>query len=224
MKPRLVTINIKLDNNKFITVLENHNATVRLLSCKLIKNDRALLMVEIAHKNNNKILFSTLKRELGNKNIIIINKNNNKSLLITIMKHKAIHNAVSKSKTFCMSCPFITSSRNGYIPWTILTPSSQSLKYFINELEKENIYVQIVGSKKVSLEPLTSRELEILKTAYNLGYYDYPRSISFNKLAEKLGIVPSTLSEALRKAEKKLITAYMRNFSNTEYLFYGIKE
>jgi hypothetical protein len=116
-----------------------------------------------------------------------------------------------------MTCPFLTLPRNGYTPWTILIPSSKSLKHFINELEKKGINTQIISSRKISLEPLTPREIEILKTAYNLGYYNYPRSISFNELAKKLGIVPSTLSEALRKAEKKLILSYMRNLSNLEY-------
>jgi predicted DNA binding protein len=218
MKPRLITINIKFNSN-LANLLEKYDATARLLSCKLVKNDRALLMIEIISNNNlnNKTLYSSLRHELGRKNVIIINANQNKSLIVTTLKHPAIHNAVSKSKTFCMTCPFLTLPRNGYTPWTILIPSSKSLKHFINELEKKGINTQIISSRKISLEPLTPREIEILKTAYNLGYYNYPRSISFNELAKKLGIVPSTLSEALRKAEKKLILSYMRNLSNLEY-------
>lgn len=218
VKPRLTTINIKFNSN-LANLLEKHDATARLLSCKLIKNDKALLMTEIILNNNlnSKTLLSSLRHELGRKNVIIINENQSKLLIITTLKHSAIHNAVSKSKTFCMTCPFLTPPRNDYTQWTILAPSSKSLKCFINELEKKSTNVQIISSRKISLEPLTPREFEILKIAYNLGYYNYPRSISFNELAKKLDIAPSTLSEALRKAEKKLILSYMRNLTSLEY-------
>jgi predicted DNA binding protein len=217
VKPRLITINIRFNSN-LANLLEKYGATARLLSCKLIKNDKALLMMEIVLNNiNKKTLLSSLRHELGRGNVIIVDENKNKSLIVAILKHSAIHNAVSKSKTFCMTCPFLTLSRNGYTRWTILTPSSKSVKHFINELEKKSINTQIISSRKIFPEPLTPREIKILKAAYNLGYYNYPRSISFNELAKKLGIAPSTLSEALRKAEKKLILIYMRNLLGLEY-------
>lgn len=215
MKPRLVTINIKLDENILADQLKKYNAKARLLNCKLVKDYKALLMIELIHDNNYGKLISSLKNVLGKRNVIVLNENDTKSFLVTTVKHCAIHEAVSKSKIFCLTCPFITPSRaNGYVPWAILIPSSRSLKNFINVLERKNIKLEIISSNKMVADPLTTREFEILKTAYNLGYYDYPRSISFNELAKKLGIMPSTLSEELRKAEKKVIIAYLRSIPN----------
>ena len=55
------------------------------------------------------------------------------------------------------------------------------------------------------LSKLTSRQRQILLTAYALGYYDVPRRISSDDLSRHLNIDKSTVVEHLRKAERKLI-------------------
>jgi hypothetical protein len=55
------------------------------------------------------------------------------------------------------------------------------------------------------LSKLTSRQRQMLLTAYALGYYDVPRRISSDDLSMHLNIDKSTIVEHLRKAERKLI-------------------
>jgi HTH DNA binding domain len=55
------------------------------------------------------------------------------------------------------------------------------------------------------LSKLTSRQRQMLLTAYALGYYDVPRRISSDDLARHLNVDKSTTVEHLRKAERKLI-------------------
>ncbi|NOZ59388.1 MAG: hypothetical protein GXO66_07440, partial [Euryarchaeota archaeon] len=52
---------------------------------------------------------------------------------------------------------------------------------------------------------LTRRQKQILKKAIQYGYYSYPRRITLTKLAEKLGVSKSYLSETLQIIESKLI-------------------
>lgn len=52
---------------------------------------------------------------------------------------------------------------------------------------------------------LREEQLEILETAYTLGYFDVPRRVSAKELAEELDIAQSTLSERLRTAERALL-------------------
>jgi len=59
------------------------------------------------------------------------------------------------------------------------------------------------------LHVLTEKQRKILSLAYTNGYYDVPRKIDSEKLAQMLKIVKSTLVEHLRKAEKRLITDIM---------------
>ena len=55
------------------------------------------------------------------------------------------------------------------------------------------------------LSKLTTRQRQMVLTAYALGYYDVPRRISSDDLARHLEVDKSTIVEHLRKAERKLI-------------------
>jgi len=57
------------------------------------------------------------------------------------------------------------------------------------------------------LEILTHRQREVVIAAQRNGYYDYPRRINSEKLAQKVGVSKATLVEHLRKAEGRLITS-----------------
>lgn len=51
---------------------------------------------------------------------------------------------------------------------------------------------------------LTDRQLEVLRAAYELGYFEQPRAANATEVAEKLGITQSTFSEHLLAAQSKL--------------------
>jgi hypothetical protein len=55
------------------------------------------------------------------------------------------------------------------------------------------------------ISKLTTRQRQMLLTAYALGYYDVPRRISSDDLAGHLDVAKSTIAEHLRKAERKPI-------------------
>jgi hypothetical protein len=55
------------------------------------------------------------------------------------------------------------------------------------------------------LNKLTEKQKKVLIAAYRLGYYEIPRRINSERLAEKLKIGSSTLGEHLRKAERRLL-------------------
>jgi hypothetical protein len=55
------------------------------------------------------------------------------------------------------------------------------------------------------LSKLTTRQRQMLLTAYALGYYDVPRRISSDDLSRHVNIDKSTIVEHLRKAERKLL-------------------
>ena len=57
---------------------------------------------------------------------------------------------------------------------------------------------------------LTARQEEILGAALAEGYFEFPRRISLTNLSELVGIRPSTFSEILRGAERRILETTIR--------------
>ncbi|GAB3668438.1 helix-turn-helix domain-containing protein [Halopiger thermotolerans] len=57
----------------------------------------------------------------------------------------------------------------------------------------------------VDREVLTERQREILETAHELGYFDYPKGANATDVAEELGVARSTFTEHLAAAQTKLM-------------------
>jgi len=55
------------------------------------------------------------------------------------------------------------------------------------------------------LDSLTERQREMVETAYEMGYYEVPRQVSTEELADELGVDGSTVSEGLQRAERNLL-------------------
>jgi predicted DNA binding protein len=52
---------------------------------------------------------------------------------------------------------------------------------------------------------LTARQREVLQTAYESGYYEWPRECTGKDVATELGISSATFSEHIQAAERKLV-------------------
>lgn len=123
----------------------------------------------------------------------------------------------------CMICPAITDVDASCFVTAAATEEDCSVAYrvllsredvpvIINRLSKTKAEYKISEISAVSsLHGLTSRQERILKTAMELGFYDFPRRISKDELSTKLGIKPSTLNEILRRAESKVVGRYFED-------------
>jgi PAS domain S-box-containing protein len=56
---------------------------------------------------------------------------------------------------------------------------------------------------------LTDRQRSVLETAYEKGYYDWPRDHTAEEIAESLDIASSTLHQHLRSAEHALVSSFV---------------
>ena len=54
---------------------------------------------------------------------------------------------------------------------------------------------------------LTDRQFEVVQTAYEAGYYEWPREATGEEVAAELGISSATFSEHIHAAERNLLTA-----------------
>lgn len=60
-----------------------------------------------------------------------------------------------------------------------------------------------------ALSALTDRQEEVVRTAFDLGYYDVPRTASTDDVATELGLDSSTVSEHLRRAERNVLAEHL---------------
>jgi predicted DNA binding protein len=74
----------------------------------------------------------------------------------------------------------------------------------VDRIERVNLR-DILATRQAPEPDLSPRQLLVLKTAYDEGYFDSPRRTSSRELATRLGLAQSTLLEHLRKAQSKLL-------------------
>ena|GEM_PF-485731 len=92
--------------------------------------------------------------------------------------------------------------------WSIVCDDESFLK-LVRDLEKEGVDFEILyKGKPESSSKTTYREEEILQMALMRGYFDFPKKVKLEELAEEFGIAPSTLSEIMRRGERKILESY----------------
>lgn len=102
-----------------------------------------------------------------------------------------------------------SSKEDGRLEYTIISSQNECLRQLMAKLEKANASPKLVKMKKLSKdEMLTDNQEKIVKMAYQRGYYDFPKRIGVKDLAKIFSISPATLSEILRRGQKKIIESY----------------
>jgi predicted DNA binding protein len=90
--------------------------------------------------------------------------------------------------------------------------NKSSIKKLLNQLERQGVRFALKKIERARTpNMLTKRQEEVLLLAYELGYFDQPRRIDLHSLASMLKLSPPTLSELLRRAQKKVITEYIKS-------------
>jgi predicted DNA binding protein len=124
----------------------------------------------------------------------------------------------------CMVCSLIMDSKTGYFVGPATTEeeggqtiyklfmSGDSMPKFLQSLHEKGITYQISEIAKITpTKALTSKQERVLKSALEMGYYEYPKRVSTEELASALGQSPSTVSEILRRAERRIISEYFEH-------------
>ena len=100
---------------------------------------------------------------------------------------------------------------DGSIEWRVVTGNDDSLFVLIDDLTKKGCEVELINvGRIIKKDILTTRQENIIKTAFEKGYYNYPKGIKTKKLSEMYNISPSTLSEILKRGERKIMFEHFR--------------
>lgn len=90
--------------------------------------------------------------------------------------------------------------------------ASQSVIHAFHEMLRERDVsfelhqIRDYNGQETLAESLTDRQQEVLRCAYDMGYYDVPRSVTMTDIASQLQLDKSTISEHLQRAERKILS------------------
>ncbi|MFO7834757.1 MAG: helix-turn-helix domain-containing protein [Halohasta sp.] len=109
--------------------------------------------------------------------------------------------------------------RNGQLTVTVHLPAASALREVVDALSASGAHVSVDYLVRdataedrrdltiVDRGRLTARQQDVLETAYQMGYFSYPREHSAAEVAEALGIARSTFAEHLAAAQRELLAS-----------------
>lgn len=121
----------------------------------------------------------------------------------------------------CLACALLAGSdshlvsaegnRDGTILWRVMSSDRDDVKKLVTKLKKARFDVKIAKlaplDERVSL---TKRQEEIIMLAFEKGFFETPRKVKLKDLARMTGVSQATLSEILRKGQKKIVVDFLR--------------
>jgi predicted DNA binding protein len=202
-------ISLKIPQNWMSEIPERYPVTIKVLD-RIPYSERGVKdLVEIAGPQD--IMDEVLKD---------IRKNPLVSKVDTTMTERGkIVGAVTTAR--CDICRILTDSdcflisaetkSAGKVEWTLVMSDKEVLKGIFDRLKMKSVVAELVKLTKIDdKESLTERQDKIAHVAFDRGYFDYPKRISLRELARMFEVSPSTLSEILRKGQRKIVLDYFK--------------
>jgi predicted DNA binding protein len=93
----------------------------------------------------------------------------------------------------------------------LLGRDAEAITDFVRMAKEEGYAIEVISTyEKREWGGLTFRQERDLRIAFDLGYFDIPSRITLDELASKVGCSKSTLNVILRRAERKIISDYLK--------------
>ncbi len=210
---REIVLQLRAPHTWVSEVTSKHPSMIRILDCKPSgTKDGIRQLVEVAadpselHEVVKDIRNSPLVKEA----YVVETKRGR--VIGSLLTQSVCCGVIMSSKAFCRTCLFQSKSRpDGTVEWTLAFTGRQALTELLDRLKEKKVEVKILRLTSLAgVQSLTSRQRSLVEMALEEGFFDFPRRITLRQLAKKMGVSTATVSEILRRAEKKIITAYGR--------------
>ncbi|OGS56388.1 MAG: hypothetical protein A3K60_08610 [Euryarchaeota archaeon RBG_19FT_COMBO_56_21] len=121
----------------------------------------------------------------------------------------------------CLACATLAGSNchlisanthsDGTISWRVMTRDRDEVKKLVTRLRKAKCEVELSKLTPIDdREVLTGRQEEIIMMAFERGYFETPRMVKLKDLSRLTGVSQATLSEILRKGQKRIVVDFLR--------------
>jgi predicted DNA binding protein len=202
-------ISLKIPKNWMSEIPERHPVSIKVIE-RVPYSDRGVKdLVEISGPQDimDEVLSDIRKNPLVSK------------LDTTVTEKGKVIGAVTTSR--CDICRILTDSdvflisaeskSGGKVEWTLVLSEKEVLKGIFDHLKSKSVEAELIKLTKIDdKESLTERQDKITHVAFERGYFDYPKRISLRELARMFEVSPSTLSEILRKGQRKIVLDYFK--------------
>jgi predicted DNA binding protein len=204
-----VILSVKPEKSWLIDFASQFDAIIKIHDCTPFEESGAQGLIEIDTKTDN--ADEMIKKLRSRKDLLRVHLTHieaGKIIVSIVAKEWISCLTILKSDCYLRDATVIPEAKE---EWRLFTPDVKTLREIKTNLKKVGCEVELVGKKQAeSADKLTKRELYVMQKALEFGYFDFPRRIRGSELAKRMKIAPSTLSEILRRAEKKVAEYYLR--------------
>ncbi|MDG7029869.1 MAG: helix-turn-helix domain-containing protein [Nitrososphaerota archaeon] len=202
---RQITIQVRTEN-KLQDVAKANGVKLSVVDCKPFNRTGMSLLLEL--KGNPKSVRSAvaeIRKTEGVRQAVEGEMEGDSVPLLVVLSRPAICRASNDAAIVCLECPLNSESQPA--SWKLIVRKTSDFRQVLSSLEKEGVEAKIEDVAPLERKAtLTDRQKEIMSTAVAKGYFEFPRRISLTGLSEMVGVKPSTLSEILRSAERRIMS------------------
>jgi predicted DNA binding protein len=200
-------VSLELPDNWITDVVEQYPSVIKIIDSKAMKEEvRDLVQIEVENEEDLPRVMEQLRKNPNIFNVDISAIDKGKALAVFSTNHCMICRLLAGSECFLTSS---TTTKEGRLSWTMLVTQKKSLAELIENLKKINAKPKLVKwTEMTDTDELTMRQEQITRMAFERGYFDSPRRIGLRELAKMFNISTSTLSEILRKGQRRIMMRY----------------
>ncbi len=195
------------DPENWIKSVARESGRVKIMEVKSPKQGLTEDFVELAsEKMTPQELLDHLRKSNGvvRSDLSRVDKNR-------IMGTVTTHNCPVCSTFAGLDCFLVSAStdKEGKMVWNVFVSGDSGLKALCKRLDRNKVEYKILDvTHHMQKRQITSRQEDLMRIAFDLGYFEFPKRINLQGLSLKLGISIGTLSEILRRGEKNILSKY----------------
>jgi predicted DNA binding protein len=201
---RQVALQVKAEN-RLQDLAKASGVALSVTDCKSFNKTGMSLLLELrgAEEAVAEMVAGVRKTE-GVREVLEGEVNGGAVPLLVVMARPAICRASNDAAIVCLECPL--NSQEQPASWRFIVRRNSDFRKVLSRLTHEGIDTRIEDVSPLGQKAtLTGRQKEIMTTAVARGYFEFPRKISLTELSVVVGVKPSTLSEVLRSAERRIM-------------------
>lgn len=205
--------------------LRERPGLVRVLSLRPLAGEKVGHLIEI--NADQKSVRRTLGRFRDNIAEVVVDlpfRDNRTNMALLSSKACEAYRLLLESDAFLLS----EEARDSYkVRWNLVCRDRSCLQVVLQKLQSHGCDPKIVNISRINRRPmLTPRQEETIRTAMERGYFDFPKKVHMRELSRILRASQSTVSEVLRRAEKRIISDYSKvtGFRSTSARFEPFEE